>query len=66
MGSDFGSASDAQVGPELVGGPWLWNPTLMLPTMHLAAETQPAPCISLSKVVCGSVHVQIKSQNGLG
>lgn len=58
--SDFGSTRDAQVGAEALGGPWLWNPTVMPPTMHMLTDTQPVPCISLSEVVRCSVHVQIK------
>jgi len=60
VGCDFGSASDAQVGAELAAGPWLWNPTLMPPTMHGLAETQFVPGVALSGVVCGSVHAQMK------
>lgn len=60
MGCDFECTSDAQVGAELLGEAWLWNPTLMPPAIHVLAETQPVPCVSLSKFVCGSLHVQIK------
>lgn len=48
------------MGAELLGGLRLWNWILMSSAMEVLAETQPGPRISISKVVCASVHIQVQ------
>lgn len=48
------------MGAELLGGLRLWDWMLMPSAMDVLAETQPGPRISISKVVCGSVHLQVQ------